>query len=97
MIERDLVSKWEIPYFNWIRQIVTLSASGLTLLVALQKNYVPQNPTGLWLLQLCWCLLAISIVSGLLVLFGESQRNLDAANYLRKKRIEKGALRLIRK
>ncbi len=89
-IEKTLLSQRKAPYYNWVRQLIILSSSGLTLLVALQKNYVPQNPMGLWLLQLCWCFLAISIVFGLLVLFGESQTLLGAVKYLRKKRQNQG-------
>ena len=30
-------------YFNWIRQLITISGSALTALIALQGQYVPEN------------------------------------------------------
>jgi hypothetical protein len=72
------------PYYDWLRQILGLSSGALTLLVALQGNYIPQHPVGLPLLQLCWGLLALSILSALLALYGESAIPLEAANHLRR-------------
>jgi hypothetical protein len=72
------------PYYNWLRQILGLASGALTLLVALQGSYIPQHPVGLPLLQLCWGLLAASILSSLLALYGESAIPLDAANNLRR-------------
>jgi hypothetical protein len=80
------------PYYDWLRQILGLSSGALTLLVALQGNYIPQHPEGLPLLQLCWGLLALSILSALVALYGESAIPLDAANALQKIRREKGEM-----
>lgn len=72
------------PYYAWLRQILGLSSGALTLLVALQGSYIPQHPVGLPLLQWCWCLLALTILSVLVALYGESAIPLAAANELRK-------------
>ena len=89
-IEKILFQKWEKSYFAWVRHIVTLSASGLTLLIGLKNNYIPSAPQHLWLIQLCWCLLAVSIASGLLVLYGEGQTYLEAHNKIKKGRNDRG-------
>lgn len=62
----------------WHRQLMLLASSGLTLLVSLQGSYVPKNPIGLWLLQVCWLGLGICIAAGVLVMFGEAQGHRDA-------------------
>lgn len=72
------------PYYAWLRQILGLSSGALTLLVALQGSYIPQHPVGLPLLRWCWCLLALTILSVLVALYGESAIPLAAANGLRK-------------
>ena len=89
-IEKDLLLRWDKAHFAWVRHIVTLSASGLTLLVGLKNNYIPLNPQYVFLIQLCWASLAASIASGLLVLFGASQSLLDAANHIKAQRAEHG-------
>lgn len=72
------------PYYGWIRQVVTLSFGALTLLVLLQNNYIPSNPKLIWLLLTSWVLFAVSVLSGLLALYGESQIYLDTAHELSK-------------
>jgi len=79
-IQRRHVAEHRKPYYDWLRQIVTLCSGALTLLVALQNNYVPQHPSGLWLLQFCWLSLACSILSGMVALYGESGIHVDAHN-----------------
>jgi hypothetical protein len=85
-IERQLVSEHIRPHYDWIRHVVSLSTASLTLLVSLQSHYVPKAPKGIWLLALCWLLLASSVFSGLLALRGEDQTPLGAARALRQKR-----------
>jgi len=85
-IERRLVSENRERHFAFVKNLITLSSSGLTLLIALQKSYVTESSEYIFILQICWASLAIAIASGLLVLFGESQSILDAANHLRKQR-----------
>lgn len=82
-IERRHLLQYQEKRYEWHRQLVTLSSGGLTLLVSLQSSYVPELPSGLFLLQMCWSLLAISICSGILLLFGSAQSRLDAVNNLR--------------
>lgn len=99
-IERRHLFEYQEKRYEWHRQLVTLSSGGLTLLVSLQSSYVPELPSGLFLLQMCWSLLAISICSGILLLFGSAQSRLDAVNNLRglrKDHGEKKAVQLVRK
>ncbi len=70
------------PYYDWLRQLLGLSSGALTLLVALQRTYIPIHPLGLPLLQLCWGLLALTVLSTLTALYGESATLLGAANKL---------------
>jgi len=91
-VVRRLSASHRKPYYDWLRQILGLSSGALTLLVALQGNYIPQHPRGLLLLQLCWGLLALSILSALLALYGESAIPLDAVNALQKIRREQGEM-----
>jgi len=65
-IER-LLTAGTSEYIAWLRSILTLSSGGLTLLVALQGQFVPQSPRLILLLQFSWILLAVSV---LLSLFG---------------------------
>ena len=85
-IERRLLDMHNKAYYAWIRQVVTLSAGSLTVLVALKNNYVPANPQALLLLKACWAGLALSILLGVVALFGEAQTPLDAINNIRKDR-----------
>jgi hypothetical protein len=85
-IERRLVSEHRKPFYEWIRHVVGLSTASLTLLVALQSHYIPNDPKGIWLLAVCWLSLALSVISGVLALRGEYQTPLDAARNLREKR-----------
>jgi hypothetical protein len=89
-IERRLVSEHLKPHYDWIRHVVSLSTASLTLLVSLQSHYVPKVPKGVWLVALCWLLLALAILCGLLALRGEDQTLLDAARDLRQKRVDFG-------
>lgn len=85
-IERRLVKMHREAYYGWIRHVVTLASGSLTVLVALQNNYIPENPQVLPLLKLCWVGLGLSISLGVVALFGEVQTPLDAAKNLRKNR-----------
>jgi hypothetical protein len=89
-IERRLVEQHIVPFHNWLRQLVSLSSGTLTLLVGLQNHYIPQHPTSLWLLRVCWGCLAIAVLSGLVALRGEWQNPLDAFSALRRKRANHG-------
>ena len=56
----------------------------------LKNNYVSANPQALLLLKACWAGLALSILLGVVALFGEAQTPLDAVNNIRKDRKELG-------
>lgn len=85
-IERRLIETHRNAYYGWVRHVVTLASGSLTVLVALQSNYIPDNPQGLPLLILCWVGLVLSILLGVAALFGEAQTPLDAAQNLRELR-----------
>jgi hypothetical protein len=89
-IERRLVKVHRKPFHDWIRQIVTLSSGGLTLLVGLRGNYVPHDPKALWTLYVCWISLATCILSGVVCLAYEWRIPLLAAKHVRDMRIEQG-------
>ena len=57
-------------YFAWLRHILTLSAGSLTILVALQNQFLPAAPKVLFLLKLSWILFAVSIILALFALAG---------------------------
>jgi hypothetical protein len=70
-LQGQLAKEHERLFFDWAREIIKLSASGLTLTVALQNFYVHAHPVGIWLLAICWIGLGISLLSGLYVLRGQ--------------------------
>ena len=89
IIRRNTIKSHD-AYYAWIRHVVTLASGTLTVLVALKSNYVPVDPQHLWLLKLCWVVLALSILSGVLALRGEWQTPLDSANQIQKNRKKHG-------
>ena len=54
-----------VEYFAWLRQILTLSSTSLTVLIALRSQLVPEHPQSIWLLQLTWIALMTTIASAL--------------------------------
>lgn len=90
----DIQRRHNLNYIERIqsfhRQLVALASGGLTLLVSLSKNYIPSNPDCLVLIQGCWIALAVSVVCGLLVLFGEAQSYRDAERHIARQRNEFG-------
>lgn len=95
-IERRLVLEYSEKRYNWHRHLVTLSSGGLTLLVSFQSNYVPEYPNFIIFLTLCWGALAISILSGVLVLIGAAQTPLDVAISLSRHRENHGDSETVR-
>lgn len=77
---RRLTDLHRAAYYAWIRQVVTLSSGSLTLLVGLQKHYLPSTPHNLWLLKSCWGGLTLSILLGVVALYGEAQSPLIGLN-----------------
>lgn len=62
----------------------------MTLLVALQNSYITSNVQLLFLLKLSLALLALTILAGIISLYGEAQTPLDAINNLRENRVKHG-------
>jgi hypothetical protein len=99
-IERRHIQNHAKPYYDWIRQVVTLAAGSLTALVALQGHYVPRNPAHPRTLAIAWVALALTILFGLLALRAESSLHLASARRLRAIRATHGdayATRFVRR
>jgi len=60
------VSDGTKEYFVWQRNILTLSAGALALLVSLQGQFVTMGSVAVWSLQCAWVLLAIAIILSLI-------------------------------
>lgn len=89
-IERRLVQEHGKPYYDWLRQVVTLAIAALTALVALQGHYVPKQPRLPVLLAIGWSALAITIAAGLFALRSEYAIRLAAARRIRTMRATLG-------
>lgn len=85
-VEHRLIGIHRTAYYAWIRHVVTLASGALTVLVALQNSYIPDNPQGLELLIMCWVGLVLSILLGVVALFGEALTPLDCVRELREVR-----------
>lgn len=72
-------------YFAWLRQILAISSTALTLLIALRSQLVPENPTAIWLLQLSWVSLMATIAFALWGTAGHHALLLKAASIYRHK------------
>ena len=70
-LQGSLAREHERLHFDWAREIIKLSAGGLTLTVSLQSFYVHANASHIWLLGLCWVGLGGALVLGLYVLRGQ--------------------------
>ena len=89
-IERRHILNHRKPYFDWIRQIVSLSTASLTALIALQGSYLPSHPQLPFLLAICWLALLLTIPLGIFALRSEYQTPLDALKQIKKSRAEIG-------
>lgn len=78
------------PYYDWIRNVITLSVAALTSLVALQQSYIPKEPKFIWMLALCWIALLCTILSGIYALRSEFMSYLDSIDTLNRMRRNKG-------
>ena len=81
-IERRYFASFKEKEDQWIRYLVSLTGAALTLLVSLQGFYVPANPQGIILLQICWVSLAVGLCAGVLFFYGEAYSQLEAAKSL---------------
>ena len=82
----EINEKHITAFYSWIRLIITLSSGALTLLVGLQKSYVPQNPEHILLLKASWIFLLLSICIGILASYGEPRSQQDLLKQLKKYR-----------
>lgn len=89
-IERRTLSSHLMPYYNWLRHVVTLALAALTSLVALQGHYVPSKPQYPMLLAIGWASLALTIVFGLWALRAEYATPLRSVRRLREMRAKHG-------
>lgn len=99
-IERSHLVAYGTNVHEWHKTLLSLSSAALTILVALQKNYVPMEPKSIWLLQACWIFLALCIVVSLCLVWGKAQTRLEGANILRSKRSidgDQAALEMLQK
>ncbi len=99
-LERSHLVAYGTNVHEWHKTLLSLASATLTILVALQKSYVPQEPNSIWLLQACWVSLALCVVASLLLVWGKAQTRLDGANILRSKRSTDGdqaALEILQK
>lgn len=94
-IERRLILDYSEKRYQWHKQLTSLCAGGLTLLISFQTSYVPENPDNLILLKICWASLTIAIISGVLALVGAAQTPLDIAVYLSRNRTKHGDSQVI--
>lgn len=89
-LAKQLNDKHYKPYFDWIRNVITLSVAALTSLVALQQSYIPKEPKLIWVLALCWIALLLTILSGIYALRSEFTSRLESFNALNRMRREMG-------
>jgi hypothetical protein len=69
-------------YHQWVGQMLNLCVGSMTLLVALKSHLIPTEPRGLWLMQLCWILLACSIAAASVILHSKHVMVSDIAKGL---------------
>ena len=89
-VEHRFIGMHRKAYVDWLRHIVTLAASMLAALIALQGQYLPRTPHWHWLLAVCWVALATCILLGLVAMRAEYGRPLKAFAKLRTVRVERG-------
>lgn len=81
---RRLCIEGNQKWYDWVRQMLTLSSSGLVLLVSLQANYLPKQPIAIWLIQTSWGSLAATIASAAIILFGEHASHFESAREMQR-------------
>ena len=89
-LERRGIAEHRKPYYDWLRQIVSLSTASLTALIALQGSYLPTHPKLPILLASCWLALLLAILLGIVALRSEYQTSLDSTNKIKKSRAKVG-------
>lgn len=79
-IARRLRTESNEAFYSWVRLILTLSTTFLSVLIAFKSNYVPAEPIYLPLLSCGLISFVVTIFSGLVVLHSEVQTKFDSAN-----------------
>jgi hypothetical protein len=69
-------------YYDWIKQMLSLSFAALTALGALQGNYRPDNNLARFLLWGTFASLAASVVASAIILLGQVGTTYDLATRL---------------
>jgi hypothetical protein len=82
---------------EWVRHLVTLCSTGLTLLVGLQNTYVPHKPCYPWLLMVCWGSLALATFCGVVALASKAQSMIELAGKIHEARVNLGDVEAYRK
>ncbi len=77
---QNLLNESDIAHYRWCRLVVTLAVGVLTLSVSLHGAYVVVGAAYMFLLKSAWLSLFLSILFGLLGLYGEIQTPLDILN-----------------
>lgn len=85
-LERRGLQEHRKPYYDWIRQVVTLSTAALTALIALQANYLPSQSKAPFLLASSWLALLLTIILGMVALRTEYSSLLESAIRIRSSR-----------
>ncbi len=67
-------------FYSWVRLIITLASTFLSVLIAFKSNYVPETPIYLPLLSCGLISFVVTIFSGVVVLHTEVQTKFDSAN-----------------
>lgn len=65
---------------SWVRLIITLSSTFLSVLIAFKTNYFPQDPSFLVMWSSGLISFVVTIFSGVVILHTEIQTKNDAAN-----------------
>ena len=83
-LARRLRAEGNESFLSWVRLVIALSGSSLSILLAFRNNYVPADPQYLLLLSCGYFAFIITILSGLLILHSESQTKIDSAASIEK-------------
>lgn len=59
-------------YYDWVRQMLTMSTGSLTLLVSFRASLIGANPQWIPLIQTSWIAFALAASLAAVVLLGES-------------------------
>lgn len=69
-------------YYDWVKQMLSLSFAALTALVALQGNYKPNSDLPRYLLWATFSALAASVIASAIILRGDGQATRDLSRQM---------------